>query len=97
MTDQEKKQEIEDFDLSNHIYENYLYSGKEADAVADLLKQNTDIAYEFCSSLSYGKRTLYLRFLFRTKDCRRYRMLESGCVCYDGPHGSISGGAAFYS
>ena len=50
MTDQEKKQEIEDFDLSNHIYENYLYSGKEADAVADLLKQNTDIAYEFCSS-----------------------------------------------
>ena len=50
MTDQEKKQEIEDFDLSNHIYENYLYSGKEADAVADLLKQNTEIAYEFCSS-----------------------------------------------
>lgn len=50
MSDQEKEQEIEDFDLSNHICENYLYSGKEADAVADLLRQNTEIAYEFCSS-----------------------------------------------
>ena len=50
MSDQEKEQEIEDFDLSNHICENYLYSGKEADAVADLLRQNTDIAYEFCST-----------------------------------------------
>ena len=52
--DKQTKQKVVDaFDFTGHIIEKYLYFQKDAKAVADLLRQNTDIAYEFCSTEDY--------------------------------------------
>ena len=53
MDKQTKQKVVDAFDFTGHIIEKYLYFPKDAKAVADLLRQNTDIAYEFCSTEDY--------------------------------------------
>ena len=53
MDKQTKQKVVDAFDFTGHIIEKYLYFQKDAKAVADLLRQNTDIAYEFCSTEDY--------------------------------------------